>query len=165
MHKHTESRRLSIKSFQAQKNAQRTFPDRVADFMTSHFGTMTFLFFNVLWFGTWLLVNTNLIPGLHAFDPFPFGLLTTAVSLEAIFLAIIVLISQNRASKIADIREEVDLQMDVITEQELTKLMSLVVMLMKKQGIDLSDDKELQDMLQTVSVEKLSKSLEKEIEE
>jgi uncharacterized membrane protein len=158
-------RRVSIKSFQAQKNAQRTTTDRAADFMTSHFGTMSFLICNVVWFAAWIIVNINIIPGLHAFDPFPFGLLTTAVSLEAIFLAIIVLISQNRASKVADIREEVDLQMDVITEQEVTKLMQLTILLLKKEGIDVSNDKELQYMLKTVSVDKLSTSLEREIRE
>jgi uncharacterized membrane protein len=83
--------------------------------------------------------------------------------LEAIFLAIIVLISQNRASKIADIREEIDLQMDVISEKEITKLLRLATLLLQKNGIDVSNDKELQYMLKTISIEKLSSSLEKEI--
>ncbi len=85
------------------------------------------------------------------------------VSLEAIFLAIIVLISQNRASKIDDIREEIGLQMTTIAEEEITKIMKLQVMLLKKQGIDLSDDKELQQMLQPTDKGRIEKKLEKDL--
>ncbi len=161
--KHHHTARVTAKSFQARKNSSRTRFERAADFTTSHFGTMSFLFCNVLWFVAWITVNLGLVPGLTPFDPYPFELLTTTVSLEAIFLAIIVLISQNRASKIADVREEIDLQMDVISEQELTKLIKLVILLLEKHGIDVSDDAELRDMLKTISVETMSESLEKEI--
>ena len=74
-------------------------------------------------------------------------------SLEAIILAIIVLISQNRADRIADLREEVALQVEEISELEITKVLKLLVVLMEKQGIDLAGDEELRAMLQTVDTE------------
>ncbi len=85
------------------------------------------------------------------------------VSLEAIVLAIFVLISENRSSRIADLREEIDLQVDMLTERELTKLMHVVCAIAKKQGIDLSEDKELEIMLEPTSVSKIEHALEVQI--
>jgi uncharacterized membrane protein len=86
------------------------------------------------------------------------------VSLEAIFLSIIVLISQNRAAHIADVREEIDLQLDVITEEEVTKVMELVVYLAKHQGYAVDKDKTLPKMLKQLDVNKISQLLEKQLQ-
>lgn len=96
--------------------------DKVADFMTEQFGTLWFLIFNAAFFLGWIEWNLGWF-GLPIFDPFPFSLLTMAVSLEAIFLAIIVLISQNRQSKIADIRQQIDFEVDVRAEAEVNKIL------------------------------------------
>jgi uncharacterized membrane protein len=125
---------------------------------------MIFLSLNVVWFIIWIVINVGLIPGLEPFDPFPFSFLTMVVSLEAIALAIIVLMSQNRAAKIADLREEVDLQVNKITEKELTKLLEIAAMLAEKEGIDLSQDEVLQKMLKRTDTKKLEAALEKEIQ-
>jgi uncharacterized membrane protein len=85
------------------------------------------------------------------------------VSLEAIILAIFVLISQNRTSKVDDLREETHLQLNLISEREITKLMKMVALLLNKQGIDLSEDPELKKMIRPVSEEEIEKMLEKEI--
>jgi uncharacterized membrane protein len=151
------------RSLKARANAKRSFAERLADHLTIGFGSMLFLVVNCLWFVVWIAINLSLIPGLPAFDPFPFGLLTMVVSLEAILLAIIVLISQNRAARIADLREEVALQVEEISEQEVTKLLELMVMLLEKQGVDLSQDEELRAMLQPTDTEQLTKNLEKEV--
>ena len=90
-------------------------------------------------------------------------MLTTIVSIEAIFLAIVVLISQNRAAHVADIREETDLQLDLVTERELTKVMKLVAYLAEKNGLDTSHDKQLQAMLQELDVTKIEDKLEKQL--
>jgi uncharacterized membrane protein len=90
-------------------------------------------------------------------------LLTTIVSLEAIFLAVFVLISQNRAARVAELREEIDLQINIRTETELTKLMMMVYMLAEKQGIDLSEDEDLQLMLKPVDMDEIEQALEQEI--
>jgi uncharacterized membrane protein len=152
-----------IKSLKAQQDEKRSFAEKIADVLTSTFGTMGFLILNILWFATWIVINTGLIPNIEPFDPFPFGLLTMIVSLEAIALAIIVLISQNRSAKIADLREEVDLQVDLLTEREITKLLHLVAAIAEKQGIELETDQELQSMLEPAPMSKIEQALEKQV--
>ena len=152
-----------IKSVKGRADKRRKLSERVADALTLGFGSMAFLILNVVWFIVWIVINVGLIPSIEPFDPFPFGFLTMVVSLEAIALAIIVLMSQNRASKIADLREEVDLEIDRIAEAELTKVLQLVVMLAEKQGIDLSHDDEVREMLQPSDHEKIEKTLEQEV--
>lgn len=152
-----------IKSFQGQAASKRTFSEKTADFLVETFGSVIFLVLNALWFVFWIVANLGLIPGMPIFDPFPFGLLTMIVSLEAIFLSVFVLISQNRTSKVDDLREEVDLQVDVITEQELTKLMKMLALFMEKQGIDLSRDTEAQEMMQPTNMKKIQQTLERQV--
>ena len=152
-----------LRSIKGKADDKRTFAERVADKLTAGFGSMAFLVLNVIWFVVWIVINVGLIPGIEPFDPFPFGFLTMVVSLEAIALAIIVLISQNRAAKIADLREEVDLQVNILTEKEITKLLQVVAQLAEKQGLDLSRDRELQTMLRPSDTEKLEKDIELEV--
>lgn len=153
----------TLKSVKADADEKRSLAERFADKLTLGFGSMLFLIVNLVWFAVWMAINLEIIPRVKPFDPFPFGFLTMIVSLEAIALSIIVLMSQNRASKIADLREEVDLQVDMITEKEITKLLELVVMLVEKQGIDLSQDEELQGMLRPSDADKIKETLEKEV--
>ena len=80
-------------------------------------------------------------------------------------LSIFVLISQNRAEQIGDLREEIDLQVDIITEQEITKIMQMIYKLCEKNGIDLSKDKVLQDMVKPLDVPRIEKALEKQVGE
>lgn len=157
------STRHVVHSLKSKHKNKLTFSEKISDLMTYYFGTITFLTANVLVFLFWLAVNTGKFPFLKAFDPFPFGLLTTIVSLEAIILSIFVLISQNRASKLDELREEVDLQIDIITESEITKLLKMIKLLLEKNGIDVSDDKDLKDMLKPINEEKLEKALEKQV--
>jgi uncharacterized membrane protein len=158
------SRRI-IKSLKAKADSKRTWPQKIADWMTLNLGSIGFLAANVVWFTSWIVVNSGLIPGIEPFDPFPFGLLTMIVSLEAIMLAIFVLISQNRSQQIDDLREEIDLQVDIITEEEITKLLQMVSALMEKNGIDISKDKVLDSMIRPMNVHKLEKALEKQVME
>ncbi|HTE22625.1 MAG TPA: DUF1003 domain-containing protein [Candidatus Limnocylindria bacterium] len=158
------SRRKLIRSFKAREDAKRTPAERFADWLTSKFGSVTFLAANALWFVVWISINTRLIPGIEPFDPFPFGLLTMVVSLEAIFLAIVVLISQNREARVGELREEIELQISTIAETELTKLINLMVKLMKEQGIEVDKDPELKKMLHPVDNAALERKLEKELE-
>ncbi|OGI68156.1 hypothetical protein A3A05_01090 [Candidatus Nomurabacteria bacterium RIFCSPLOWO2_01_FULL_41_12] len=158
-----EPRRRIFRSIKAKADAKRTATERIADWMTSRFGSITFLSLNILMFILWVLINTNQIQGIPPFDPFPFSLLTTIVSLEAIILAIFVLISQNRNSKVDDLREETHLQVNLIAEKEITKLMKMMAILLEKHGVDLSQDPELKKLLRPISEEEIEKRLEKEI--
>lgn len=155
--------RMLLKALKARADEKRSFPEKVADVMTKWFGSITFLMFNAILFVGWIAINTGEIEGVKIFDPFPFSLLTTIVSLEAIILAIIVLISQNRAGKVADLREEVDLHIDIISEQEITKILELIVQLAKKENIDLSHDRSLRYMLRQINTDKIETVLETQI--
>lgn len=158
-----DKRLKAIKSFKARANAKRTVTEKFADWLTSKFGSITFLAINAVWFLAWILINTGKIPMIEPFDPYPFGFLTMVVSLEAIFLAIIVLVSQNREARVAELRDEIELQIDTIAEGELTKLINLMLILMEKQGIKIDEDPELRKMLKPVDNKKLQDDLEKEL--
>ena len=97
----------------------------LADAITSLSGSMLFVYLHILWFGAWLLVNTGHM-GIKPFDPFPYGLLTMIVSLEAIFLSTFVLISQNRFSDAADRRAELSLQIGLLAEHEITRVLQML---------------------------------------
>jgi uncharacterized membrane protein len=155
--------RTQARSLKSRIDASRTRLERVADWTSELFGSNGFLIVNVAWFVGWCAWNSGLIPGLVPFDPFPFGLLTMVVSLEAILLSIFVLIAQNRAERGNELRAEVDLQVDLITESELTKVLEIVAKLAAKQGLDLSGDAELAEMLSPTNVDKLEHVLDAEI--
>ena len=154
----------TIRSIKAKADEKRSFIDVLADRTTALLGSNVFLFINLLIFISWIVINTGQIPGIKPFDKFPFSLLTTSVSLEAIILAILVLISQNRASKVADLREEVQLQVNVITEEKITRIMSMLVLLLQKNGIPIPEDLRLQEMLRDTDVSQIEKSVENEID-
>lgn len=158
-----QGRRKAIKSFKAKADAKRTRTEKFADFLTAKFGTVTFLTLNFIWFAIWIPINTGKVPFIEPFDPFPFGLLTMIVSLEAIGLAIIVLISQNREARVTELREEIDLQLNTIAEGELTKLISLMTLLLEKQGVKIEDDPELKKMLVPINSAELIRQLEQEL--
>ena len=158
----TGHHKLVIQSYRAKADAKRTLSDKFADKLTSKFGTVTFLSINALWFFVWIVINMDLVPGIAPFDPFPFGLLTMIVSLEAIFLAIIVLISQNRAAKVAELRDEIDLQINSIAETEITKILVLMGLLLEKNGIEV-DDPEIADMVRPVKSHDIEAILEKQL--
>lgn len=94
---------------------------RAADWIAWFSGSMPFLALNTAWFGVWIVVNTMDI-GIRQFDPFPFGLLTMIVSLEAIFLSIFVLISQNRQAEKDRVRSNIDYEVNVKAEMEVAHL-------------------------------------------
>lgn len=160
----TKRQRLVVQSYRAKSDAKRTFSDKVADKLTSRFGSVVFLGINALWFIVWIIINTGVIPGVVPFDPFPFGLLTMIVSLEAIFLAIIVLISQNRATKVAELREEIDLQINSIAESEISKVLILLTMLLEKNGIKI-DDPEIAEMARPIRSNDIERILEKQLKQ
>ena len=91
----------------------RTEQNRLTDAITNFAGSMSFVYVHTVWFGVWVAINLGLVGASFAFDKFPFGLLTMIVSLEAIFLATFVMISQNRQAARADVRSQVDFENNV----------------------------------------------------
>jgi uncharacterized membrane protein len=115
-----------------------SYSDHVADWITAFSGSMVFVGLHVAWFTGWIAYNLGWL-GLKQFDPFPFGLLTMIVSLEAIFLSTFVLISQNRQAVQADRRAKIDLQVDVMGEQEVSKVLQLLVAIASKLDVPVPD--------------------------
>ena len=101
---------------------KRTMVQKVADWIADFSGSMPFLILNGLFFLVWIVLNIDILPGLKSFDPFPFGLLTMAVSLEAIFLSIFVLISQNRQAQKDRIRSDIEYDVNLKAELEIMHL-------------------------------------------
>lgn len=96
--------------------------EHIADWISAFSGSLPFLIINTLWFGIWIIINTVGVPGIEQFDPFPFGLLTMIVSLEAIFLSIFVLISQNRQASKDRVRSDIEYEVNVKAEMEVAHL-------------------------------------------
>jgi uncharacterized membrane protein len=139
---------------------ERSTEERLADAITNFSGRMYFVYFHVLWFGIWILINLGFF-GIKPFDPFPFGLLTMIVSLEAIFLATFVLISQNRLSAEADRRADLDLQIGLLTEYELTRVLKMLDSIQDKMGIENDSDQELQELEENVHPEDVLKEMDR----
>jgi len=119
--------------------------EKVADAITRFSGSMKFVYIHAAWFALWIVVNLGLV-GLPTFDPYPFGLLTLIVSLEAIFLSTFVLLSQNRQAALADHRADLDLQINLLAEYEITRILALVDRIADKLGIDACKDPELREL-------------------
>ena len=114
----------------------RSLEHRAAGAITDFAGSMKFVYVHTAWFGVWVIINGGLLlglglAGLTPFDPFPFGLLTLIVSLEAIFLSTFVMIAQNRMADVADARAQRDYEVDVRAEAEIAKILHLVESLLE----------------------------------
>ena len=145
-------------AIKAQHSANRSVIERVADRLNAAASSTAFLVVHALWFTIWILWNTGTL-GFRPFDPFPFGLLTMVVSLEAIFLTIFVLMAQKRESAIAELREEMSLQVGLRLEEEVTKTLQLVAGLYTRLGHKVAEDAELHEMLQPLDIEKIEREL------
>jgi uncharacterized membrane protein len=137
----------------------KTLQDHMADRITAFSGSMVFVYLHVAWFAVWVAINLHWTP-LRAFDPFPFGLLTMIVSLEAIFLATFVLISQNRMGAVADQRADLDLQINLLAEHEITRILKVVDAIAGHMGVLTEGDQETAELEQDVSPEVLLKEIE-----
>lgn len=135
----------------AQRSRERNLQDRVADGITYLSGQMSFVYFYVIWFAAWIAINTGQI-GMKVFDPYPYGLLTMIVSLEAIFLSTFVLISQNRLSEEADRRADLDLHIGLLSEAEMAVALKMLRTIQAKLDID-TDDPAIEDLLMTTNPE------------
>jgi uncharacterized membrane protein len=124
---------------------ERTIQDCAADAITLFSGSMAFVYLHIAWFTVWVLLNTGRF-GAHPFDPFPYGLLTMIVSLEAIFLSTLVLITQNRQSIEGERRADLDLHIGLLTEHELTRVLQMLDAIQEKLGIENHAASQLADL-------------------
>ena len=150
----------SIMRLDEQTSRQRSTAEHVADKITTFAGSTPFIIFHIAWFAGWILVNLRLLPGIRPFDPLPFSFLTLVVSLEAIFLALLVLKSQNRMTKEADKRAHIDLQINMLAEQEGTKILNMIQRIGKHLGLEEEIDEAMQQLSQETDVNQVAKTLD-----
>ena len=124
---------------------ERSGQDRAADAITSFSGSMGFVYLHLVWFLLWVVLNSGGL-GRQPFDAFPYGLLTMLVSLEAIFLSTLVLITQNRQSAEWERRADLDLHIGLLTEHELTRVLQMLDAVQAKLGIENHAASELADL-------------------
>jgi uncharacterized membrane protein len=124
--------------------------ERIADAITAFAGSMWCVYGHALGFGAWLVINSGSVRGIRPFDPFPFVMLAMIASVEAIFLSTFILITQNRMQKMADRRAELDLQISLLTEHELTQAVRLIDQVAQHMGVPRLPETELADVKQDV---------------
>src|ERR1700674_5646483 len=145
---------------------RRTATERGSDAIVKFIGSVRFLVLHVILVAVWSTVNLNLIPGVKAFDPFPFGILALFVSSEAVFLTIFVLISQNRMARQAERRAHLDLQVSMLAEQELTTLLQMQQKICQHLGVNVVEEKkEVKDFARATDVHALARELDQQLPE
>ena len=154
----TEQNVATVTRLEEAAREQRTPSDCLAEKIASFCGSMRFVWVHVAWFGVWILVNS--IPGIAHIDPFPFTFLTLIVSLEAIFLSTFILISQNLDSRINERRSHLDLQLNLLSEQENTKMIVMLHAIAARVGADLTQDPHLKALSEETQPERLIEQIE-----
>jgi uncharacterized membrane protein len=139
----------------------RSGAQQVSDWIACNAGSGPVLVLHVVWFGIWVIVNVGAIRGIRPFDPFPFPFLTMTVSLEAIFLTLFVLASQNRLTRQADKRSHLDLQIDLLAEREMTAVLQLLQDIALHLDVQTSvTPDQLRDLMKKTDLRRLTNRLE-----
>lgn len=159
-----ESNIHSVADLERTFELRRDFVDRIADAIGGFSGSVAFVGLHVLWFTVWFLINTGVIPHVKHFDPYPFILLAMIVSVEGVLLSTFVLMKQNRMQQKTDLRDHLNLQIDLLSEKEVTKALQLLRAIAAKLEIDEQGDTELEEMANTTSVDTLAERIESSIE-
>jgi uncharacterized membrane protein len=140
---------------------RRTVSDRIADAVTAFAGSMWCVYAHAFAFGGWIVVNRGWVPGVKPFDPFPFVMLAMIASVEAIFLSTFILISQNRMQRLADQRAELDLQISLLTEHELTRAVQLIDAVAERVGAPRPPEREMEEIKKDVNPQKVVEQIAK----
>ena len=151
----------AIKRWEGASLLARSTAEQVSDWIACTAGSGPVLVLHVLWFGAWVTVNAGVIPGIRPLDPFPFPFLTMTVSLEAIFLALVVLASQNRLSRQTDKRGHLDLQIDLLAEREMTAVLQLLQDIARHLNVQTTvTPEQLRDLMKKTDLRRLTNRME-----
>ena len=148
----TDSNVNRIIEIETRQKQNRTLGQKVSEAIAAFCGSMVFVYVHMVWFGGWIIVNS--FTEKLQFDPFPYTFLTLVVSLEAIFLSTFILISQNHETKLTERRNHLDLQINMLSEQENTKMLELLQAIAEKVGVS-ADDEAMRELLEPMEPEKL----------
>jgi len=142
-----------------EQEGSRNRQERIADAITRLTGSMRFVYIHLVLFGSWIIINLGWIPGIPRFDR-SFVVLAMLASVEAIFLSTFVLISQNRMAALADRRADLDLQISLLAEHEVTRLITLVAAMAERMDLEVARNPELAELSQDVAPEKVMEQME-----
>ena len=151
----------SLQKRHLKQEREASLQDKIAEAVTRFTGSLAFVYIHVGVFGVWILWNIGAIPGFKAWDP-TFVILATEASVEAIFLSTFVLISQNRAARLADKRANLDLQINLLSEHEVTRLLTLTIAIAKRLDVDVSLQPELAELEKDVAPETVLDKIEED---
>lgn len=138
----------------------RSLQDRIADGITRFAGSMRFVYLHLLLYGGWIVINLDWLP-IEPFDP-TFVVLAMVASVEAIFISTFVLISQNRMAALADRRADLDLQISLLAEHEISRVIAVVRSIAKRMGIEEADDPELKELARDVEPQRVMDRISEE---
>jgi uncharacterized membrane protein len=138
----------------------RTQSEAITDAIGGFAGTLPFVVVQIVACAGWVIVNAGQIPGISAFDPFPYPLLSMITSLEAVLLGAFVLMKQNRMSTVADRRAHLDLQVNLLTERESTRIIQMLHRLSDQLGVEQNQDAESRELSNHIAVEHLVNELD-----
>jgi uncharacterized membrane protein len=146
--------------------ARRSTAERLGDLTAAIVGNLGFVAAHVVLFSFWILVNTLHVPRISQFDPKPFALLGTAVTMEAILLVSLILMRQSRLARRADEREHLMLQILLLTEKEVTAVISINRQIAKKVGLtDIENSKEIEQLGQKTSIDEVAQDIQRSLSE
>ena len=152
----------TVIALEEEARQQRTVSGRLSDLIANFVGSMPFVVLHLLWFGLWVAINTGVLLGKLKFDPYPFALLCMLVSLEGVLLSTFVLIKQNRMSQRADQRAHLDLQINLLSEKEITKILQLQRRICERLEIaEALDDEEASELSSVTAVGNIAHQLDK----
>lgn len=149
----------ALRERRREEQEQAQFEERVARRITDFAGSMAFVYLHLLLYGFWVVANLGWIPGLTPWDP-SFVELAMVASVEAIFLSTFVLITQNRMSVASERRAELDVQVSLLAEQEITKLVQMVSSLTERMGVQTDSAEEIEEMKRGVAPEAVLDAIE-----
>jgi uncharacterized membrane protein len=143
-----------------EEEARASSDERLASAITRFSGSMRFVYVHALLYGAWIVANLGWIPGVRPWDP-TFVALAMIASVEAIFLSTFILITQNRMAAQADRRAELDLQVSLLAEAEITKLVELVSAMAARMEVPDAEREDVEEMKQLVQPEAVLDAIEK----
>jgi uncharacterized membrane protein len=165
MERVTEANIETVVRMEREMRQDRRLPDRIGDAIAHFAGSMSFVILHLAWFAAWIAINSGKL-GIRPFDPYPFIFLSMMVSMEAVLLSTFVLMSQNRMSRLGEHRDHLNLQIDLLAEKEITKMLQMQRMLCDHFGLkEIAQDKEVEQLSENTAVEALARDLNQKLPE
>jgi uncharacterized membrane protein len=151
----------AVVALEEEAQHKRTMADRISDVIASFVGSILFVVLHLVWFGGWVVINMGWLSEKVKFDPYPFALLCMLVSLEGVLLSTFVLIKQNRMSQRADQRAHLDLQVNLLSEKEVTKILQLQRLICARLDIKEADcDREVEELSTVTAIDNIARELD-----